>query len=78
MGDHVLYTLFVFANVLCFPTHVVLFSYFDFLRLVYPMFPVSLDCPPFFIVPSVFSNVYLEISFHIHQYNYDIQKNIDE
>jgi hypothetical protein len=27
------------------------------LRLVYPMFPVSLDCP-FLIVPSVFSNVY--------------------
>ena len=27
------------------------------LRLVYPMLPVSLDCP-FLIVPSVFSNVY--------------------
>ena len=26
--------------------------------LVYPMFPVSLDCP-FLIAPSVFSNVYL-------------------
>ena len=27
------------------------------LSLVYPMLPVSLDCP-FLIVPSVFSNVY--------------------
>ena len=30
-----------------------------FLRLVYPMLPVSLDCQ-FLIVPSVFSKVYLE------------------
>jgi hypothetical protein len=29
-----------------------------FLPLVYPMLPVSLDCP-FLIIPSVFSNVYL-------------------
>jgi hypothetical protein len=28
------------------------------LRLVYPLLPVSLDCP-FSIAPSVFSNVYL-------------------
>ena len=28
-----------------------------FLRLVYPMLPVSLDCP-LLVVPSVFSNVY--------------------
>jgi hypothetical protein len=31
---------------------------FVFLRLVYPMLPVSLDYP-FFIAPSMFSNVYL-------------------
>ena len=31
---------------------------FVFLRLLYPMFPVSLDCP-FVIATSVFSNVYL-------------------
>jgi hypothetical protein len=31
---------------------------FAFLRLVYSMLPVSLDCP-FLISPSVFSNVYL-------------------
>jgi hypothetical protein len=32
--------------------------FFFFLRLVYPMLPVSLD-GPFLIVPSVFSNVYV-------------------
>jgi hypothetical protein len=31
-----------------------------FLRLVYSMLPVSLDCP-FLIAPSVFSNVYLTV-----------------
>ena len=31
---------------------------FVFLCLVYPMLPVSLDCP-FLIASSVFSNVYL-------------------
>jgi hypothetical protein len=30
------------------------------LCLVYPMFPVSLECP-FLIAPSVFSNVYLKL-----------------
>ena len=30
---------------------------FVFLRVVYPVLPVSLDCP-FFIALSVFSNVY--------------------
>jgi hypothetical protein len=33
-----------------------------FLRLVYPVLPVSLDCP-FFTAHSVFSNVYLRISY---------------
>jgi len=37
---------------------IVLCFCFVFLRLVYPMFPVSLNCP-FLIAPSVFSNVYL-------------------
>ena len=32
--------------------------YIVFLRLVCPVLPVSLDCP-FFIAPSVFSNIYL-------------------
>jgi len=31
---------------------------FVFLRLVYPMLPISLKCQ-FLITPSVFSNVYL-------------------
>ena len=31
---------------------------FVFLRLVYPMLPVSLDCP-FLIAPSVYYNIYL-------------------
>ena len=57
---HVLFTLFVFVYVLWCPTHIVLCFYFVFLRLVYPMLSVSLDCP-FVIAPSVFSNVYLDI-----------------
>ncbi len=37
-----------------------------FLRLVYSMLPVSLDCP-FLITPSVFSNVYMcSSTFCIH------------
>ena len=38
----------------------------DCLRLVYPMFPVSLDCQ-FLIAPSVFSNDYLPVS--MNKYN---------
>jgi hypothetical protein len=38
--------------------HILCFC-FVFLRLIFPMLPVSLDCPPFLIAPSVFSNVYL-------------------
>ena len=38
--------------------HIVCFC-FVFLRLVYPMLPVSLDCP-FLIAPSVFSGVYFQ------------------
>jgi len=40
-------------------TYYVVFFCFSCLRLVYPMLPVSLDCP-FFIALSVFSNVYLQ------------------
>ena len=50
---HVLFTLFVFVCGWWCPTHIVCV----FLRLVCPMMPVSLDFP-FFIVLSVFSNVY--------------------
>jgi hypothetical protein len=38
---------------------------FDFLRLVYGMLPVSLECP-FMIAPSVLSNVYLQILWNNH------------
>ena len=48
---HVLFTLFMFVH-----SGVQHILYCVFLRLVYPMLPVSLDCP-FFIAPSVFSNV---------------------
>jgi hypothetical protein len=44
--------------------HIVLFFWFVFLRLVYPMFPVSLDCL-FLTVPSVFYNVYLSICLNV-------------
>ena len=36
-----------------FATHFVFCVLFCFLRLVYPMLPVSLDCP-FMIAPTVF------------------------
>ena len=55
---HVLITLLVFVCVWWCPTHTVLCFCFVFLRLVYPMLPVSLDCT-FLIATSVFSNIYL-------------------
>ena len=54
----VLFTLFVLACVWWCPTNIVFCFSFVFLRLVYPMLPVFLDCP-FLIDPSVLSNVYL-------------------
>jgi len=45
--------------------HILCFAFvFVFLRRVYPMLPVSLDCS-FMIAPSVFSNVYLITSSHL-------------
>ena len=38
---------------------------FDFLRLVYHVLPISLDCL-FFIAPSVFSNVYLQFLWIVY------------
>jgi len=38
---------------------IVLYFCFVFVRLVYPMLPVSLDCS-FFIASSIFSSVYLK------------------
>ena len=54
---HVLFTLFVFACVKWYPTHIVLCFCFVFLRLVYPMLSVSLNCQCL-IAPSVFSFIY--------------------
>jgi len=51
------FTLFVFVCIKWCPTHIVLCFCFVFLRLVYPILPVSLDCP-FLIATSVFPNVY--------------------
>ena len=55
---HVLFALFMFVCVYWCPTHIVLCFYFVFLRLLYPMFSVYLECP-LLIAHSVFSNVYL-------------------
>jgi hypothetical protein len=60
----VLCTLFMFVCAEWCPTHIVLCFCFVFLRLVCPMLPVSLDCS-FLIAPSVFSNVYLILSFSL-------------
>jgi hypothetical protein len=54
---HVLFTLFVLDCVKWCPTYIVLCFCFVFLRLVYPMLSVSLDCP-FLVAPLVFFNVY--------------------
>ena len=51
---HALFTLFVLVCIQWCPTHI-----------VYPMLPVSLDCP-FLIAPSVFSNVYLQFPWIVH------------
>ena len=42
--------------VVCIRSHVLC-------RMSYPMFPVSLDCP-YFIAPSVFSNVYIALNIN--------------
>ena len=59
----VLFRSFVFVCVQWCPTHSVVFSVLlvFILCFVYPMPPVSLDCP-FWIVPSVFSDVCLKQS----------------
>jgi hypothetical protein len=57
-NTHIAFTLFVFVCVLWCPTHIALCFCFVFLYLVYPMLSVSLDCP-FWLLHSVFSNVYL-------------------
>ena len=69
MRAHVLFALLVFACVLWYPKHIELCNCFVFLRLLYPMSPVSLrllypmspvslDCT-FWIALSVFPNICL-------------------
>jgi len=61
-----LYLLLFVGGLLSYLCHLCLLTYsgvqhilcFVFLRLVYPMLPVSLDCP-FLIATTIFSNVYL-------------------
>jgi hypothetical protein len=52
---------FVVSNTYCFVfccvQHILRCVLFGFLRLVYPVLPVSLDCP-LLLAPLVFSNVY--------------------
>jgi hypothetical protein len=55
---HVLFTLFVFVYAYWCPTHIVFFLYFVFLRLMYPILPVSLDCLCL-IASSAFFFIYL-------------------
>ena len=57
-SGHVLVTLFVFVYVWWIPTYIVFVFCFAFLRRVYPMLTVFLDCL-FLIAPSVFSNISL-------------------
>ena len=51
-GSCLIYVICVCLHKVMPNTYCVVFV-FIFLRLVYPMFPVSLDCP-FLIAPSVF------------------------
>jgi hypothetical protein len=62
ISDNILYLVSVLSvSIVIVGILAVIGVYF---RPVYPMLPVSLDCP-FFIVPSVFSNVYLFITYSI-------------
>ena len=69
---HVLITLFVLASALWCPTHIVLCVCGFF--CVYPMLPVSLDCP--FLPPLVFSNVYSNVWYMLLNVTSVILKNI--
>ena len=63
--NHVLFTLFVLlAYINWCPIHIMLCLCFVCRRLVYPMLPVSLDCP-FLLAPLVFSNVYLTYMYNL-------------
>jgi hypothetical protein len=52
-----IYVICVCLHIVVSTTYCVVYLCFVCLRPVYPMLPVSLECP-FLIAPSVFSNVY--------------------
>ena len=60
-----LHVICVYVRVVVSNTYCVVFFCFVFLRFVYPLLPVSLDCP-FLISPLVFSNVYLQFLWIAH------------
>ena len=51
---HVLFTLFGFVCTQSYPMHIVMYFCFVCLRLVYPMLPVSLDCPAYISYKNVY------------------------
>ena len=57
-GSCFIYVMCVCLHRVVSSSYIVLCICFPCLRLVYPMLPVSLECP-FLVAPSVFSNVYL-------------------
>ena len=63
-----LFTLFVCVYLYWCPTHIVLCFCFVCHPFVYTVLPVSLDFP-FFIAPSVFSDIYLITSLHHYETN---------
>ena len=54
-GSYLIYVICVCLRIVVSNTHCVVFC-FVCLRFVYPMLPISLDCP-FLIASSIFSNV---------------------
>ena len=61
-GWCLIYVTYVCLRIVVSNTYYVDFC-FVFLRLVYPMLTVSLDCP-FLIVPSIFSSLFIYICLH--------------
>jgi hypothetical protein len=59
---HVLFTLFVFVYDCV--QHILFLYCFTFLRFVYPMLPVSMDCL-FIITSSVSSHIYLHVPYSV-------------
>jgi hypothetical protein len=65
-GWCLIYVTYVCLRIVVSNTYCVDFC-FVFLRLVYPMLTVSLDCP-FLIVPSIFSSLFIYLCLHYFFY----------